>query len=360
MSDTSPSNTSQTPMDPKRPWITDPREFPSAMSWAESLTNPLGETSRLHFTRAWTALFFARVIWYLGFALLAMVFAAAGAQNAGSLVPPPWAFLILVVLTILASIVLHIRRLADAKRSPLWAFLVAIPAVALIVGLFIGIQSGAKEYGVARQAAALEEQGMSTKLIAVELERDGAAKLFARELILQSELRQLQNTGSETDGPVVDWIVERFMSDPSIFVAALGVSTPLSDNQKSAIESALEDVIEEREEEAAERESGDGAIEDQGESRGRRGGGNASPEVRLNGEIGRIRREWRGKLPDIDLAETSERGYAVNTGIESAIGFWALPSFFVMLWSLLWVGRLPSGGGTIKSRFEIDNAPSRD
>ncbi|MEL6245857.1 MAG: hypothetical protein AAFQ85_10960 [Pseudomonadota bacterium] len=50
--------------------------------------------------------------------------------------------------------------------------------------------------------------------------------------------------------------------------------------------------------------------------------------------------------------ETSQRDYALEQGLGLAMAAWAPLSFFVMIWTLMWVGRLPSGGGTIRSRFE--------
>ncbi|MEO1100448.1 MAG: hypothetical protein AAFW65_01235 [Pseudomonadota bacterium] len=111
MTDTSP------PIDEHRPWITDPADAPARMNWFKTLFNPFGQTSRLHFTRASTFLFFLT----LPFAVM---------MFAGMFVPG----IIGVGVVSLLSFIAHVRRLASAKRSPLWAGLVLLPiAVCLVV-----------------------------------------------------------------------------------------------------------------------------------------------------------------------------------------------------------------------------------
>ncbi|MEM8617122.1 MAG: DUF805 domain-containing protein [Pseudomonadota bacterium] len=332
---TSPEGTQ--PIDTKRPWITDPREALSEMNWLQSYTNPLGETSRLHFTRGWTGLFFLRLIWYVGFALLAAVFGAAGVEDPSALVPPGWVFLVLIVLTALASIVLHIRRLGDAKRSPLWAVLVAIPALAMLAGLMLGSMSSLREYSQAERAAALEQGGMPRKLVAVELDRPDAADLFARELLARVELGQLERGVIAPDGPMGEIDGDVALSSPDFATALADISTEVSDSQRSKIQDALDDIVRER----ADEEPGDAEQ-----------GGNLTKEQRLRQQLGRFQREWSGKLPQIDSSRISQRDFAMQSGVGLALGLWTLPAFFVMLWSLLWVGRLPTGGGKIKDRFD--------
>lgn len=356
MSDVSSTDAGQ-PLDPKRPWITDPRETPSEMNWLQSFTNPLGETSRLHFTRAWTGLFYVRLIWYVGFALLTAIFGAAGVENPSAFVPPGWTFLVLILFTALASIVLHIRRLADAKRSPLWAVLVAIPALAMLAGLMMGSMGGIQQYAQAQRAAQLEQAGMPRKLIAVELDRPGAANLFARELLTRVELGQLERGETAPDGRMGEIEGNIELTNPGFVLALEAMQIELSDSQRTRIQDALGDIVTQREEAAAKRaegaESGGGA--QGGESRrgqGRPGDENLTREQRLRRQLGRFQREWRGKLPQIDVSSVSQRDFALQAGVGSALGLWAIPSLLVMLWSLLWVGRLPTGGGKIRDRFE--------
>lgn len=129
-------------IDPKRPWITDPRDAPASMKLGPSLINPFGTTSKVHFTRAWTVLFFARVFAILTPMVLMFVFGAAGANTDAlgvmfMLVP------LTFVLTLLMSTVLHIRRLGDAGRPALLAGVVWLPVIvgALIFMLLVTLQS---------------------------------------------------------------------------------------------------------------------------------------------------------------------------------------------------------------------------
>ena len=105
-------------IDPNRPWITDPRDAPANMNWIETLTNPSGVTSRVHFTRAWTGLFFLRLSYFVFTASAAAVFATAGA----SFSLPNWVWPLLVIVTAFLSLILHLRRLADAQRSAASSF----------------------------------------------------------------------------------------------------------------------------------------------------------------------------------------------------------------------------------------------
>ncbi|MCA8899362.1 MAG: DUF805 domain-containing protein [Hyphomonas sp.] len=50
----------------------------------------------------------------------------------------------------------------------------------------------------------------------------------------------------------------------------------------------------------------------------------------------------------------SERQTAIGTGTGFAIGLWAISSFFVMLWSLFYVARMPNGGvGRFKTGSDV-------
>lgn len=235
------TDTASTPLDPHRPWIEDPRDLPSEMNWVQSLTNPFGETSRLHFTRAWTALFFTRVIYFFGVGALSAVFALA---RAPALSIPAWIWPLLVVVTAILSLILHVRRLADARRSPLWAVLVIVPVLLGFVGFVMGAAGGAQQYQAAVEA--------------------------------RNAPREAPAAPAETSG----------------------------------------------EGEAAE---GEAAPAERPQPEGRRG-------------------------PQLDVTQISARDHALQAGLGFAQILWMISAFFVMLWSLLWVGRLPTGGGTIKER----------
>lgn len=249
MTDTPPASEPAGTIDPKRPWITDPRDAPAHMNWLETLTNPTGKTSRVHFTRAWTALFFTRLIYFIGTLTLAGIFAAAGS----SFSLPGWVWPVLVVITAILSLIVHIRRLSDAGRSPLWATLVIVPILFGFAAFLGGAAMGGAQY----------EQTLAA--------------------------RQAGPPASDT---------------PS--------ETQAADAQSTADAGADDDE--------------------------------ANSETAGRGE-----RQRRG--PQVNVAEISQREHAFNTGLGLAQIAWAPLSFFVMLWSLLWVGRLPTGGGTIRSRF---------
>ncbi|MEM7768347.1 MAG: DUF805 domain-containing protein [Pseudomonadota bacterium] len=230
--------TDLSPIDPERPWIDDPRDAPAAMQWLPSLFDPFGETARLHFTRGWTVLFFTRLLVFLVPVIILSLFSAAGASDPGAMVPPNWFFPLVVLVTALMSAVLHMRRLNDARRSPLWAVIVLVPVMFGMGGLIAGAAQGTQQY--------------------------------------QEAVDELNNPAPP---PVID---------------------PVAEGE-------------------------DDAAGDRGEGRGERG-------------------------DPLDVTEVSAREHAVNTGLSTAQAFWAIPSFIVMLWSLLWVGRLPNGGGLIRDR----------
>lgn len=120
--------TSQVALDPDRPWIIDEEDLPSQMNWLDTLFNPSGHTSRLHFTRAWTLLFMTQVFAWFGFGvLITTMIGATGADmewlNAFELYFVAAVF----VITTFLSYIIHTRRMNHAGRSPLWAALVLIP-----------------------------------------------------------------------------------------------------------------------------------------------------------------------------------------------------------------------------------------
>ena len=74
---------SQTPIDPERPWINEQDGDPARMSWLDTFLNPAGESPKLHFTRAWTILFFAGILAWPGFGLASFIAGAAGMDTSG-------------------------------------------------------------------------------------------------------------------------------------------------------------------------------------------------------------------------------------------------------------------------------------
>ncbi|NBC20949.1 MAG: hypothetical protein GVY06_07915 [Alphaproteobacteria bacterium] len=249
------------PIDPKHPWIDDPSDLPARMNWVESFFDPTGQTSRVHFTRGWTALFFARLLFLVCTSAFVFIMMSAGAKDPQAFAPPPWAFPALVVMTAIMSSVLHVRRLSNAQRSPLWATLVMIPILLGAAGFMVGAAQGAGEYETKRA---------------------------------EWQARQAPTAG---DG--------------------------LRDDRASAGQGNTAENGETADDEAPEDSS-----KEEGEKR------------------------ERGERERFDPTQTSQREYAAQAGLRFASLPWAIGSLFVMLWSLLWVGRLPNGGGSIRSRFE--------
>jgi uncharacterized membrane protein YhaH (DUF805 family) len=240
-------------IDPKHPWIDDPSDVPGGMNWLESFFDPTGETSRVHFTRGWTALFFTRLLFLIFTSALVFIMMSAGAEDPQAFSPPPWGFPALVTLTAMMSMILHVRRLANARRSPLWALLVLAP-VLLGAGAFMtGTAQGAQEY--------------DKKVSAWEARQNPARS-------------QAGDQAGEGD-----------------------------DNEERQVERGT---------------------------------------------------ERRGSKDSFDPTKTSQRAFAIDAGIQRASLPWALSSLAVMLWSLLWVGRLPNGGGAIRSRFEPERPYKAD
>ena len=121
------SQTTETVLDPKRPWLTDARELPGHMNWFETLFDPTGEAPRLHFTRAWTLLFSLQSLIIIVPFTIALVLNLAGGDGEGVSLFGTYATPIVFVVTTLLSYVIHSRRLNDAGKSPLWAILPLLP-----------------------------------------------------------------------------------------------------------------------------------------------------------------------------------------------------------------------------------------
>ena len=137
---------SQAPIDPDRPWITPEDGDPAKMNWLDTFINPAGESPKLHFTRAWTILFFAGVLAWPGFGLASFIAGAAGMDTSG--LSAFHGYLIAVVLGVssVLSFVIHSRRLNHAGKTSLWAIIILIP-LALGALLFLGgVSSKAAQY----------------------------------------------------------------------------------------------------------------------------------------------------------------------------------------------------------------------
>ncbi|WP_084398203.1 DUF805 domain-containing protein [Henriciella aquimarina] len=130
------SDTTQTVLDPKRPWLTDPRELPSQMNWVQTLFNPTGESPKLHFTRAWTLLFFLQLLVIVIPFSVALVLDMAGGDGKPVGMIGVYATPVVFIVTTLMSYVIHTRRLNDAGKPALLALLPLLPLV-LAMGAFM-------------------------------------------------------------------------------------------------------------------------------------------------------------------------------------------------------------------------------
>jgi len=143
-------------IDPHRPWIRDHRDDPGAMNWAETLLNPFGETSKLHFSRAWTLMFTGRLMLYLVPAVTAGVVALAGVKTDVLNTPVDLLlftvpvlllpFTIFTIVTEFTSFIAHLRRLADAQRPTWLAVIVLVPMVLGLAAYAAGTGIGAAQH----------------------------------------------------------------------------------------------------------------------------------------------------------------------------------------------------------------------
>ena len=255
---------------------------------------------------------------------------SAGAKDPQAFAPPPWAFPLLIVITALMSLVLHIRRLANARRNPLWASIVMLPVIIGVFGFMGGAQQGAADYAAAVEAQELRLQGVEDETIALRLDRPGAYELLASELVLAEERRLMQAAGSN---PGPDALSRGLLDNEASLTTRLGDrSIELEAGEQDKLREAIAAKLEKRREAEPDPERDVEAV---------------SKELRG------LRRQWESKLPGIAVSEVSARDHALQTALGQAQTFWALPSLLVMVWTLLWVARLPNGGGSIRSRFDI-------
>ncbi len=149
-------------IDAKRPWITNPREAPSAMNWADVFLNPFGRSPTLHFTRAWTLLFFARVGTLALSVIIVGILSVGGVEMSGE--GAQRAFLAVVIITCFLSFIIHMRRLADAGRPVALAGVALLPLIAGAAAFVVFGSQAATAYDkrVAAEAAreAAIEQGL--------------------------------------------------------------------------------------------------------------------------------------------------------------------------------------------------------
>ena len=178
------------PIDHHRPWIRDERDDPARMDWLQTLFNPFGMTSKLHFSRAWTFMFMGRILLFI-----VPVFSVSIATMAGADLAVAWKplsffplpipallvpFFVFTIVTALTSWVAHMRRLADANRSTLQAMIVLIPLILGLVGFAGGVTKGVTDYEAqkaqAAKAAIEKEEGAAADAAPVAVKADAKSQ----------------------------------------------------------------------------------------------------------------------------------------------------------------------------------------
>ena len=143
-------------IDHHRPWIRDERDDPGAMNWAQTMLNPFGETSKLHFSRAWTFMFMGRVLLYIVPSFAAAILGIAGVKLDAFNAPVNLALFtvpamlaplaVFIIVTEFTSFAAHFRRLADARRPAWLAIILLVPMILGLLGYAAGTQGGAAQH----------------------------------------------------------------------------------------------------------------------------------------------------------------------------------------------------------------------
>ena len=142
----SDATASQTALDPERPWITNEEELPQRMRWFDTLFNPAGASPKLHFTRAWTLLFFAGLFAWVGVGAIITVIGIAGVDTTGLSAFHGYLIAVVLAITSICSYVIHTRRLNHAGKISLRALVVLLPMVIGAVLFLGGVSGKAAEY----------------------------------------------------------------------------------------------------------------------------------------------------------------------------------------------------------------------
>ncbi|MEM7459917.1 MAG: hypothetical protein AAF331_10670 [Pseudomonadota bacterium] len=137
---------SQSTLDSDRPWITDDEQLPTRMNWFDTFFNPAGKSPKLHFTRAWTMLFFTGLIGWAGFGFIIFMVGIAGADTTGISTTHKYVIAIIMAVTSVLSFVIHSRRLNHAGKTSVWAILVLLPVIAASLMFMGGMTGKAAEY----------------------------------------------------------------------------------------------------------------------------------------------------------------------------------------------------------------------
>lgn len=142
----SDATSSQTPVNPERPWITAEDGIPAQMNWLDTFLNPTGDSPKLHFTRAWTILFFAGVFAWPGFGLVNFIAGAAGMDNSSLSAFHGYLIAVVIGVSSILSFIIHSRRLNHAGKTSLWAIIILIPLALGALAFLGGISGKAAQY----------------------------------------------------------------------------------------------------------------------------------------------------------------------------------------------------------------------
>lgn len=207
-------------IDPARPWIRDPRDDLRQMKWIETMFNPMGETGKSHFTRAWTFMFMGRLLMYFVPMFAVSVLSLAGLK-AGVLTKPValgvisfpamlLPFLAFGLLTEFTSFVAHMRRLAEAKR-PVWlAIIVLVPLVLAMAGFLGGTMVGKQnfqmrqDYVAAKETLKADPDNVEAKATVATGRKQGMERMIRmerrRKIDPPTELEMAAGTGQQIAG----------------------------------------------------------------------------------------------------------------------------------------------------------------
>ena len=143
-------------IDPHRPWIRDHRDDPGEMNWFDTLLNPLGESTKLHFSRAWTFMFMGRFLLYFVPSFTAGIIGIAGVKTEFLNTPVDFLlfmvpallvpFALFTIVTEFTSFVAHTRRLSDARKPAWLAVIVLVPMILGLAAYAAGTSMGAAQH----------------------------------------------------------------------------------------------------------------------------------------------------------------------------------------------------------------------
>ncbi len=299
-------------LDPQRPWITDENQLPSRMSWIGAMFNPTGVSSQLHFTRVWTVCFFLQLLIVIVPVFGGVIIGLAGGDPAGLRTLGLYASPAVFMVTTLISVTAHSRRLNDAGKTVFWALLVLLP---LLIGLALFSMN------VMSKSVAYDE------LYAKRAEFLADPQTWrAERLVVQQEKQQEDAKFRALNGEIKPLFTDIYLGKdaPSQEGPAVWRGDVMADFTRLQMQART--VLEETGMADPEGDESQEARGEHGSSGGGQHGGDS--EVRADQEL----------PTQVDFILKPN----VGTIQMVLIGM----NIFIMIWSLLWLARLPSVGDT--------------